>query len=289
MTDGPEAAAAVTTELANSAAVVEQATPTESVRDLDAPLENAEPGVKTEQPVPDEAQEEAKRLSRSQRYQRKISALSGVIERTEARAAELERKLEAAEKAKATDTAPNPADFPAGEYDPAYIAKLAEISTLKAVDARLSEREKRDEQTRQTNAATTESQKLNESAAKVRERIADFDETLQAFREDGGEFAPHIQDAIRASGDKGPLIAYNLAKDPDLADRLNAMSPREALLEIGELRAKAALPERKTQTKAPAPLRTVTGGAAATATLHDLANSDDVTEYVAARRKAGQR
>lgn len=286
MSDEQVAAAAATNEQTQpGAAAVEQATPKEGIRDVDAPLENAEPKIETTEPVvSEEAQEEQKRLSRSQRYQRKISALSGVIERSEAEKQQLRQENETLKKAKTTDAAPNPADFPNGEWDSGYIAKLAAHETLKTVRPELDARKQSDEQERQSNAAKTASQKVADSAAKARERIADFDETLQAFREDGGEFAPHVRDALIASGDKGPLIAYNLAKDPDLADRLNAMSPQEALLEIGELRAKAALPERKTLTKAPAPLAAVKGGAAPTADIHALAKSDDADAYIAARR-----
>lgn len=280
-------AAAPTNEQPNQAAAVEQATPTESVRDLDAPLENAEPKVETDKPVPDAAQEEAKRLSRSQRYQRKISALAGVNERAHAENQTLKQELEALKKAKAPDAGPKPEDFPNGEWDPAYLAKLAAHEALKAVRPELDARNQRDEQERQSNAAKTQSQKLEESAAKVRERLPDFDDTLKAFIDDGGEFAPHVRAAINASGDKAALIIYNLAKDADLADKLNGMSREEVLIEIGELRAKAALPERKTTTKAPAPLSAVKGGAAPTVTLASLADSDDVSGYVKARRAKG--
>ncbi len=276
--------AATPTNEQPQAAAVEQATPAESIRDVDAPLENAEPKVEAE-PAPDAAQEEAKRLSRSQRYQRKISAQAGVIDRIEAERQQLAKENEELKKAKTTDAAPNPADFPNGEWDSGYISKLAAHEALKAVRPELDARKQSDEQERQTNAAKTARQKLDDNAAKAREHIPDFDQTLDAFREDGGEFAPHVKEAIFASGDKAALIIYNLAKDPDHADRLNGMSPQEVLIEIGELRAKASLPERKTTTKAPAPLSTLRGGAAPSVDVHALAKNDDATAYIEARRK----
>lgn len=279
MTDETGAAAPVTEQAVTAPAEIEKATPDTSVQS-DAVQENADANA-TENKSEDA---EKKSQSRSERYRRKISALSGVIERNETRTQELERELETLKKAKASDTAPNPADFPSGEWDPGYIAKLSAHEALKAVNAKLDEREQQDTKSRQQLAAERAQKSLDDSAAKVRERLTDFDETLKTFLDEGGEFAPHVRAAVAASGERAALVAYQLAKDPDLVDRLNAMSREEALLEIGELRAKARLPEPKKQTQASAPLATVKGGAAPAQDYASLAKNDDATAYWTARR-----
>jgi hypothetical protein len=127
-------------------------------------------------------------------------------------------------------------------------------------------------------------QEFLEHAQQIKASITDYDQTIDAFEKAGGKFAPHVIEELLEIGEKGPLLAYQLAKTPGLAAELNAMSPRDAAREIGRLEAKAALPERKVTTKAPAPLRPVSGGAAATVSLVDLAKSDDAEGYIAARR-----
>lgn len=279
MTETEGAAAPATEQAVIVPAETEQATPTESVQ-TDAQTENAD----TKAPEQTSEDTEKKAQSRSERYRRKISAQAGVIERIETERQELRRQLESLQKSKATDTPPNPSEFANGEWDPAYIAKLSAHESLKAVRAQLDEREQREATERQKQAATSAHQRLEESAAKVRERLPDFDETLKAFLDDGGEFAPHVQAAVSASGERAAIVAYNLAKDPELVERLNAMPREEALMEIGELRAKARLPEPRTQTKAPAPITALKGGAAPGTDINRLAKSDDVSAYAAARK-----
>lgn len=283
MKDESGAAAPATEPAQVAPAESEPATQVESVPNAEAAPENAETPKDQEQPQ--ELDTEQKRQSRSERYRRKISALSGVIERTETEKQELQKEVEALRKAKASDQPPNPADFQGGDYDPAYIAKLAAHESLKAITARLDEREQKDTQDRQRQSAQSAQKKLDESAEKIRGLVPDFDKTLQAFLEDGGEFSPHVKAALHSSGEKAPLLAYQLAKNPDLADRLNGMSPQEALLEIGELRAKASLPTAKTKSSAPPPLKNPVGGASKSVDLATLAKNDDATAYWIARRQ----
>ena len=67
----------------------------------------------------------------------------------------------------------------------------------------------------------------------VRKSIADYDEVM------GGAdtvVAPYITDAILTS-DRGPEVAYHLAKNPALAEKLNRLSPIAAAREIGRIEA----------------------------------------------------
>ena len=78
--------------------------------------------------------------------------------------------------------------------------------------------------------------------------------------------APHVLESILDS-DVGPQLAYHLAKHPDVAERLNAMTPVQAAREIGRLEAAVASPSAtqptppaKRTTTAPAPINPVRGG-----------------------------
>lgn len=78
--------------------------------------------------------------------------------------------------------------------------------------------------------------------------------------------APHVLESILDS-DVGPQLAYHLAKHPDVAERLNAMTPVQAAREIGRLEAAVAspaaaqpTPPAKRTTTAPAPINPVRGG-----------------------------
>lgn len=75
--------------------------------------------------------------------------------------------------------------------------------------------------------------------------------------------APHVLESILDS-DSGPQLAYHLAKNPELAEQLNAMTPVQAAREIGRLEAQLAQPKTETTppkrtTNAPAPITPVRG------------------------------
>lgn len=75
--------------------------------------------------------------------------------------------------------------------------------------------------------------------------------------------APHVLESILDS-DSGPQLAYHLAKHPELAEQLNAMTPVQAAREIGRLEAQLAMPKTETPTpkrttSAPPPITPVRG------------------------------
>lgn len=69
-----------------------------------------------------------------------------------------------------------------------------------------------------------------------------------------------VKRLILDAGDKAPLVAYNLAQNPKLCARINAMSPLEAAREIGRIEGRVLLP-RNTATRAGPPLSAVRGSA----------------------------
>lgn len=87
-----------------------------------------------------------------------------------------------------------------------------------------------------------------EKVETVASSIPDYAEVVHSSEV---EIAPHVQDALLDS-DKGPELAYHMARNPEFADRLNRMSPTKAALELGRLELSLAAPA-KPATKAPPP------------------------------------
>jgi hypothetical protein len=129
-------------------------------------------------------------------------------------------------------------------------------------------------------------------------RVAAFTKTAPDYVDVVGNsdvpVANHVAEHILDS-DVGPQIAYHLAKNPDQAHRLNAMSPTAAAREIGRIEATLAKPQSagdpppsaKKLTETPAPPNTSHSGQgrAVTPEIGNLPMKD----YLAARAKQGAR
>lgn len=281
MTEASGAAAPTTEQTAVSApAVSEQATSTESVaQSADATTENAETNQETEQAATDgdTSTDEPKRLTRNQRLQRKAARLSTMVAE---QAAELERLRQATAKS-AEEGAPKEADFN-GDYF-AYQTAKAAYDAAQLVRKDLNERDQRNHAQSLQERVREANEEFLERVEDVKKGVPDYDSVLDGFVKAGGQFAPHVIEEVRDS-DKGPMLAYHIAKTPGLAAELNALSARDAAREIGRIEAKLSLPQPKKQTQAPAPLSVLKGGAAPTTDLASLAKSDDASAYIAARR-----
>lgn len=275
MNEITEGAAAPATEQAVIApAATEQATQEQSVSQ-DAATENAET-QQTEQPEG----EQPKKRSTSERYRRKISAQAGVIERLASENAEYQRRLQGGPQVQL----PKPDAYPLGEHDPNYIADLTATKTAHAFGEQLNQRDQQFRQERYAEQRSEAAEDFLERAEVVKARIPDFDATVAAFADRGGKFSQTVIEELHGS-EHGPALVYQLAKNPQLAAELNAMLPREVAREIGRLEARVSLPNPKTRTSAPPPLRAPQGGASPPVTLANLAKSDDVTDYIAMRRQ----
>jgi hypothetical protein len=281
MTEEAGAAAPAPEQAAPSApAAAEQATPIETLPNPNArpEPENAEPKAQETAPKEEETEpDEPKRLTRNQRLQRKAARLSTMVAE---QAAELERLRQATDKSDA-ESEPKEADYN-GDWTK-FQADYAAWRAAKTVSQKFTEREQRDAEQRLRERRQEAADEFLERSEQIKAAVSDFDEVIGAFEKSGGKFAPHVVEELMES-EKGPMLAYTLAKSPGLAAQLNALSPRDAAREIGRLEAKVSLPQPKKQTQAPAPLSTITGGAAPTKSLVDLAKSEDATAYAAARR-----
>lgn len=271
-------AAAPATELAPVApAETEQATPKESIANAEASTENAEK-PETEQSPEGETPDEPRKLNRTQRLQRKAARLSTMVAE---QAAELERLRQAASKSDA-ESEPKEADYN-GDWTK-FQAEYAAWKAAQTVERKFNEREQRETAARLNERKQEALDEFQERSEQIKAAVPDFDKTISEFERSGGKFAPHVIEELLES-DKGPLLAYQLAKNPSLASELNALSPRDAAREIGRLEAKVSLPQPKKQTQAPAPIKPPSGGASPAKDLHALAKSDDISAYVKLRNE----
>jgi hypothetical protein len=244
----------------------EKATLDAGVRDLDAVPENAEPKAEeTEQTAEDgdAASDEPKRLTRNQRLQRKAARLSTMVAE---QAAELEKFRQATAKSSA-EGSPKEADFN-GDYFAFQTAKAA-YDAAQLIRKDLNDRDERAMSSRLQERRQEASEDFQERAEQIKASIPDFDKTIGEFEKAGGKFAPHVVEELLES-DKGPMLAYQLAKQPGLAAELNAMSPRDAAREIGRLEAKVVLPQQRKQTQAPPPVAPLNGGGSPKSAEADL-------------------
>jgi len=87
--------------------------------------------------------------------------------------------------------------------------------------------------------------------------------------------------SVITTREDGPQLAYHLGKNPEIAARLAALTPPQAVFEMGLLAAELKAPKPPELTKAPDPVRTVGARAAAT---RKGPEEESMDEY-AARRK----
>ena len=113
-------------------------------------------------------------------------------------------------------------------------------------------------QSRAQEAQAEAQEEYLERAETFRAKVPDFDAVITAGAKT--PLAQHVAEELLAS-DKGPLLAYHLAKHPQLAAKLNGLTPRQAAKELGRLEATVSLPTPKT-TAAKPPVRPLKGSAA---------------------------
>lgn len=190
---------------------------------------------------------------RAGRYERQLGRL-------EAERDFLARQLAAATKAPQKpadgDAPPREEDF--GGDPVAYERALIRYEARKETRAEFEAQEKRrTEEARERQLAEREAA-FSKRVETARERFEDFDAV--AFND-----ATPINDAMAEviwSSEKGPDLAYHLGSHPDEARRIASLPPIQAARELGLIEAKLSLPQRRTATNAPNPIKPVGGGGA---------------------------
>lgn len=198
--------------------------------------------------------------------------------------------------APAAPTKPVPEDFKT--YDE-YTEALSEFKANEIVEKRLKDR---DEQSAKKTAEDTRTKTWRERSAAAAAVITDLDAVLSAS---DISMTQAMQDAIMDS-EVGPQVAYHLAKNPAVAERIYALSPIAAAREIGRIEAeilRTAKPEPNEEgdtpaaeaaadtpppvkrSKAPPPPTPVGSGRSSQVKLADM----PMDEYMQTRAKQGAR
>lgn len=191
-----------------------------------------------------------------------------------------------AEAKKPAESAPAAAEKPKKDDFESYedfVEALTDYKARQIANAAVAEAEtkrtaKTAEQTRQDTWNTRQ-----EEARKV---IPDYDEVVASSNI---PIANHVG-AELLENEHGPALAHHIALHPEVAEKLNSLSPRQVVREIARLEteiaktapAKTGSPA-KTPSKAPAPGSHVKPGAATNVDLSKVSMDD----YVATRKKQG--
>lgn len=142
------------------------------------------------------------------------------------------------------------------------------------------------------NIKRTESQKQAQNIDTYNKRVAEYVKTnpdfTEAVAENGDTYcAPEIHE-IAIESEVGPAIVYYLSKNVDEIDRINKLTPKRRLVELGKLEERLSkaqdAPSKvvvKTQRDAPAPIKSVKGAAVTTKSVYEMSPS----ELIAHRNK----
>ena len=236
----------------------EEAAKTEAVADPPKAEE-----TKAEEPaLPDEVQ---KRINAKHRQMKEAEefAKSQYLEKlaAEKRVEELER--ENAELKKSSAPAPEEEAKPPKQEDFATVQEYLDAAVTYNVEAKLKERERLSGEKAAADAAAALAAEHEKRFKAAAERIPDLEEVVG--KADFNLRMPLYQ-YIRES-ETGPELAYHIAKNPDIAERLNRLSPIKALAELGKIEvalAKAPEAPKPAQSqpevsKAPAPIKPLSG------------------------------
>ena len=161
-----------------------------------------------------------------------------------------------------------------------YVEALTDWKAEQAVAKRM-------EQDSTRKVLDTRTQTFAERQVAARAVMPDYDTVVGSS---DTPIANHVGEAIMES-DRGPELAYHFAKNPEVLQNLNGMSPTQAAREIGKLEATLptktapAVPSKKlSATPAPANANVTQGRA----TTPALANAS-MDEYMAQRKSQGAR
>lgn len=245
------AAEAVTEEtLASDTAQTGEAEGTENTGDDAAAGQDESEGQ--QQPKPKKSvQERIDEVTRARREaEREAEYWKSKALQAPAQPAPVEQRQEAA-----TEAPPDPAEYAYGEADVDYIADKATYQAEQRFKALLAEQAKAQE-----TRALQDSYAQRQAAFAA--KVQDYDQVvIEGGRRGEWVCSNEMADAIKES-EVGPEVAYHLAKNPDEARRIAALSPSAQIRAIGRLEAQVSQPAKpavKTVTNAPEPAPVLRG------------------------------
>lgn len=227
--------------------------------------------------------------SEEQERQRKKSGSARLRERLDreiAEAAVLRERLrvyEESQRAKPVEAAvPKEEDFNGDffAYQRAlarHEARLELLPEIEAVKRSISQRSAEENQ-------AVIAKEFNQREADFKKTVTDYDDVISDAVADGMQLPPHLIDTI-AMSERGPALAYWLAKNPSQASKIASMSPLLAAKELGRIEEKISPAKPRTESKAPAPIKPVTARASSPKDLSSIAATGSYEEYRAARMR----
>ena len=268
----------------------------ETVSAPPAPVENAPPADAPADPPQPQATDNTDRDDKGRfrnPVQPRIDELTRKVRENEREAAYWRSRAEAAAAPpKEPPKKPTPDQF--DDYG-AFVEALTDFKAEEKANAVVEAREKAATERKQQETRVTT---WNERVIEARKTIPDYDAVMAAS---SVPVSDAVMDELRDS-ELGPQLAYHLDRNPDVAEKLNAMSPRQAAREIGRLEAKllstaSASPEPQVDapqtpeppapkvktTNAPPPVKPVGQGRS---TAVDLAKAS-MDDYVKTRTAQG--
>lgn len=214
------------------------------------------------------------RLTR-QRYQAEARA-----EMAERRIAELEAKQTPQPAVQAQPQAPTLEQF-GGDWE-----KFIEAKAEYVAERKISERDRiQSQRIDQQRAQQTEQQVAQVFHAEVRKAQDAYPDFVAVMEDSEAQVNPVMQRAIFALGEKGPDVAYHLAKHPEEAANIARLDPYSAVAAIGQISASVQRPSKK-QSNAPAPVSSVSAKAQVNVKSDDLSEREYWARREADRKKS---
>jgi hypothetical protein len=252
-------------DLQQQAAEEVESVAVESVETEATETEQREP-----QQEPVESDESKEDKSRKHKVQQRFDEITRARHEAEREAAYWRNRAEGNAKAE-PQAKPEQSNFK--DYD-AYVEALTDWKADQKVNEALSKRDTERAREAETQAQQAKVNVFSERQQAIREALPDYDEVIGMS---DVQIANHVGDALIRSK-KGAELAYHLAKNPDVAEQLNAMHPLDAAVELGSIAANLTFekptPVVKPVSKAPAPIAPI-GSRAAPAKDPDKMDADE--------------
>lgn len=222
----------------------------------------------------EEQDEKPKRLSRSQRLQRKLAALQAQVSQPQSNYQQPEAQKQE------TEARPKESDY---QDWAEYQADLAAYKVRESLNAEKQAEAKAQQEQQQHLYSQVLEEDYAEQEAEARKSLPDYDAVVNAgFHSGALKLGPVVAQLIGES-EKGALVTYHLAKNPEKAREIARLNPVQAAREIGRLEAVLSSPKPRTATPAPKMTKVTGGGTPPTKTVKDL-DKVSYAEYKRLRR-----
>lgn len=159
-----------------------------------------------------------------------------------------------------------------------YIRKMTEYNARTVIKATLAEQEKTRKEDELRNQQAAIQQAWQQRRQKAVSEMPDYMDVA----ENPNVPITQAMASVITTEEAGPKLAYYLGQHPEEAARISQLNPFAQIVELGALRERILTPQKPTTSRAPAPIRPITGAATPASKSMDDMSMD---EYAAARRR----